>query len=143
MTIIEQALKIMESEFKAGGDKYNSSRLVADYCRLQIGNEPEEVFGVLFMNNQFEMLSFDKLFRGSVTEASIPPRAIARRMFELNASRMVLTHNHPSGDVTPSKADIAITEKFKGLFKEFDCQVVDHIIVSGKSAYSMVERGDF
>lgn len=140
-TIINKALKIMETQFIERGEKYSSSRLTKDYCRLQIGAEKEEVFCVLFMDAQFRMLSFDKLFRGNATESNVYPRAIARRVFELNAVKMIFTHNHPSGEVKPSEADIKLTKSLSALFKELDCEVVDHIIVSGIDSYSMAEMG--
>ncbi len=141
MGIVQKALKIMESEFIKGDGKYNASKLTKDYCRLQLGAEKEEVFAVMFLNSQLELLSFDKLFRGSITETVIPPRAILRRAFEVNAAKMILTHNHPSGNVTPSTSDILITKKFMSLFQEFDCEVVDHIIVSAVDSVSLVELG--
>lgn len=139
--IIQQALKVMESEFIERGDKINHSALVKDYCRLQLGSEKEEVFAVLYMDSNLRMLSFDKLFRGSIAESSVPPRAIARRLFELNASKMILVHNHPSGIVKPSDADIDITKNLSDLFAQLDCKVVDHIIVSEVDALSMAEKG--
>lgn len=140
--LITKALKVMESEFIKGGDKYSSSLLVRDYIRLQLGAEKEEVFAILFMNTQLELLSFDKLFRGSISESTVPPRAIARRVFELNAATMILCHNHPSGSVIPSRSDLEMTTKLKELFKQLDCQIIDHVIVSAIGSYSMAENGD-
>lgn len=108
----------------------------ANWCRK------EEVFAVLFLDSQCGFLGFDKLFRGSINQSHVPPRAIARRMFELNAEKMVFVHNHPSGSLKPSTEDLYLTKKFIDLFKMLDCQVVDHIIVSPIGAYSFVESGD-
>lgn len=140
-SIIQKALKVMESEFKQGTDKLNSSKLTVDYCRLQLGMEKDEVFAVLFMDNHFKMLSFEIFFRGTVNQSGVFMRPIARKMLELNAAKMILVHNHPSGDTTPSNADINITREFKKIFDALDCQVVDHIIVSSTGSYSMMEKG--
>ena len=140
MNIIKKALKIMESEFKESTEKFSSSALVKDYCRLQQGNEPEEVFSIMFLDTHLRLLSFDKLFRGSVSEATISFRAIARKVFEYNAAKIIICHNHPSGCVTPSDADIAITKKLHDFLIQIDCKVIDHIIVSAVSSISMVEK---
>lgn len=139
--IIQKALKIMEASFKEGTEKLNASRRVKDYARLQIANEPEEVMCVLFLDNQYRLLAFERMFRGSINEANVYARPIMRKVFEYNAAKIILAHNHPSGSVTPSDADIILTKSLKNLFAQIDCPVVDHIIVTAKECLSLDEEG--
>lgn len=141
-SIIEKALQVMEAQLKrTPGETLKQSERVKDFCRLQLAGELDEVFSVLFLDTQLRLLSFEKMFRGTVNQAQAFARPILRRAFELNAARMILAHNHPSGRLTPSDADIEITQQFNRLFKALDCPIVDHIIVTAESALSFVERG--
>lgn len=140
--IIKKALKVMEESFKEGTDKLNSATLTMDYCRLQLANEKDEVFSIIFLDNHLRMLGFDKMFRGTVNQSSVHLRPIVRKALELNAAKIIFAHNHPSGIVKPSESDLQITRKFKKVLDALDCKLVDHVIVSPIAAYSMRERGE-
>lgn len=141
MDIISQALKVMESQFIEPQDKINSSELAKNYCRLQLGLEKDEVFGVLFLNSQNQLIAFERMFQGSIAESQVYLRPIVRKVLEHNAARMILTHNHPSGSTKPSDADIRLTRDFMAFFRQIDCPVVDHIIVTAKESVSLTEMG--
>ena len=140
-SIIKKALKVMESDFKGGDWSLNASEKVKDFCRLQIGNSKDEIFAVLFLDQQLKNLDFKTFFYGTVNECSVHLRPIVRHALEINAANLILVHNHPSGDCKPSTSDIEITKKFKDFFKELNCTVVDHIIVSPINAVSLAELG--
>jgi DNA repair protein RadC len=78
----------------------NASPEVKNYLRLQLAMEANEVFGVIFLNQQHRILAFEKLFQGTINEASVYPRVIVQRALHHNAASLILAHNHPSGDVT-------------------------------------------
>jgi DNA repair protein RadC len=137
--IIKKALKIMESEAQKTHDKFGNSDFSKDYFRLLLGNEKEEVFAVAFLNNQHKLIACEKMFRGTIDEAAVYPRAIVRKVIELNASKVILSHNHPSGCVNPSRADEEITYKLRDILSVIDCKVLDHIIVSATETYSFAE----
>ena len=139
--LIKKALRVMEEAFTEGTEKFSQSGYVKDYCRLKIGQEKDEVFCVIFLDNHLRLLEFKEFFRGTVNQSSVFLRPIVRRALELNASKIILTHNHPSGIVTASKADIEITKRFNNILTELDCEIVDHIIVSPTNSLSMVETG--
>ena len=141
MDIIKQALKVMESEFKGGEWLLNSSQLAKDFCRLQIGNEKDEVFAVLFLDSQLKNLGFKIFFYGTVNECSIHLRPIVRHALELNAAKMILVHNHPSGNSTPSESDIHVTKDFVKFFRKINCDILDHLIVSPIGVCSLNELG--
>ena len=141
MNIIEQALKVMESTFEEATERFSSSALVKDYCRLQLGAEAEEVFSVMFLDNHNRLIKFDKIFRGSVNISNVYLRAIVRKIIEYNAAKVIFSHNHPSGCETPSQEDIDITKTFAKFLKEIDCEVLDHIVVTAHKSVSLAEAG--
>jgi DNA repair protein RadC len=100
----------------------------------------KESFCTLFLNIQNQILSFDVMSTGTVNVAAVYPREIVKRAIDLNATRVILAHNHPSGGSEPSKEDIELTKHLKTILAIIDCKVLDHIIV-GNEVYSMVDGG--
>ena len=140
--IIKVALKVLEERMKYGDEEmqFNSPDDSKNYVKLALGEHESEVFGVLFLNNQHQLISFDKMFFGTIDSASVYPRDIAKRCLEHNASAIILTHNHPSGCSNPSQSDIEITSKIKQAMSLFDIRVLDHLIV-GRTVSSLAESG--
>jgi len=138
--IINSAIKILkhrvcESECMSG------TRDVKQYCQLAIANEPDEWFCCMFLNNQNQLITFEKLFRGTVDRTNVHPRVILRRALELNSAALILVHNHPSGSTTPSPSDISITKTLTNLLSEIDVKVLDHLIVTTSTVVSMGDLG--
>jgi DNA repair protein RadC len=119
----------------------NNPQAVADYLSLQIGGMDREVFGVMFLNAQHRLIAFEVLFQGTLTQTSVHPREVARRALELNAASIVVTHNHPSGVVTPSNADFLLTEALQRVMGLIGVRVLDHLIVCGVKHYSFCVAG--
>lgn len=115
--------------------------LMSKLARLELAEHPEEHFMVLFLNMRHEMLAQEVLFRGSVDSCHIYPRVIVRRALELNASAVVLAHNHPSGVPEPSAADGAITHRIKKALAFVDVRVLDHLVIGKDSATSLATLG--
>lgn len=103
-----------------------------DYCRSLLGHETREQFRILFLDRKNRLIADEKQQDGTVNHVSVYPREVMRRALELGASAIILVHNHPSGDVTPSKADIDMTHQIVDAGKPLSITVHDHIIV-GKS----------
>ena len=82
-----------------------SSKEVSNYLKIQLAAEPDEWFAVLFLTSQHRLISFQKLFRGTINSSQVHIRVIARKALELNAGAVILAHNHPSGVSEPSDAD--------------------------------------
>lgn len=139
--IIAQALKILAGRLLHSGKAVESSRAAKDYIRLKIGGLPYETFGVLFMDTRHVPIAFEEMFRGTLDSCSVHPREIARRALELNAGAIILSHNHPSGNPSPSQADERITRVINDAMKLFDIRVLDHIIVSPADTYSFSDNG--
>ncbi len=140
--IIATALKCLEERLSyKTQEQFTSSRLVCDYLRLQLASEKNEVFAVLFMDNHHRLLSFDKLFTGTVNEAVVYPRCIIQKALEYNAAAIIVAHNHPSGIVKPSDADQRITLELKKILEIINVKMLDHIVVTLTNTYSFAEHG--
>ncbi|HBO5495372.1 TPA: type II secretion system major pseudopilin GspG [Pseudomonas aeruginosa] len=108
---------------------------------LKVLAEPNEIFAVVFLDNQHQVLAFEPLFKGTVDQTSVYPRVVVQRALALNASALILAHQHPSGNTEPSAADRAITERLKSALATVDVRVLDHFIVGKGSPYSFAEAG--
>ena len=140
-SIIAHALAILHNRMKAPGHAFCAPQEVKDYCCLNIGILDHEVFGVLFLDSQNRLIEYRAMFRGTLTQTSVYPREVAKEAMMLNAASVVLTHNHPSGSLNPSRADESLTQTLKTTLALIDVRVLDHVIVSGDQALSMAEKG--
>ena len=122
-------------------DAMQSSREVQNYLKIQLAPEPDEHFAVMFLTHQHHLISFEKLFRGTVNSSHVHIRVIARKALELNAAAIILAHNHPSGIAEPSSADKGITTRIKDALEVFDINVLDHFVVTANECCSFADRG--
>ena len=97
-----------------------------------IGTYECEIFACLFLDSTHRVLAWVEMFRGSVNTATVHPREVVKEALRLNAAAIILTHNHPSGDSTPSQDDIALTDNLQQILKVIDVKVLDHLIVGDK-----------
>lgn len=111
------------------------------YLLSQIGHLSQEVFGCLFLNQQHQVLSFKELFHGSINQTQVYPREVVKAALLNNAASIIITHNHPSGSTEPSNADIQITQQLNKALDLVDIRLLDHIIVTHNSTYSLAEHG--
>lgn len=118
----------------------NSPIAVRDYLRLTLGSLTHETFAVLFLDAQHRLITYEEMFRGTLTHTSVHPREIARRALQLNAGAVILAHNHPSGTAEPSHADEVLTLTLRASLELFDVKVLDHLIITGNSTVSFAER---
>jgi DNA repair protein RadC len=112
-----------------------------DYCKLAMGNKKIEEFRVLFLNHRHALIADEVMQRGTVNHTPVYPREIVKRALELAASSIILLHNHPSGDPTPSKADIDITKQIIDACKTINISVHDHVIITATGHYSFKSFG--
>lgn len=111
-----------------------------NYLMAQLQGYPHEVFAVLFMDNRNQIISFEKMFFGTIDGASVYPREVVRTALQKNAAAVIFAHNHPSGVAEPSKADEQITQRLKEALALIDVRVLDHMVI-GDSVTSFAERG--
>lgn len=118
-----------------------SPEQVRAYLRSQLGHRQQEVFAVLFLSSQNHLLAYEELFFGSVSGASVYPREVVKKSLALNASALILCHNHPSGIAEPSNSDKRITERLVQALNLVDIRVLDHMIVGDSEVVSFAEQG--
>lgn len=138
---ITAALAILADRLSTTGPVMTSPQAVKDYCRLKLGALEHEEFGVLFLSSQHQLIAFESMFRGTLSQTSVYPREVVKRALTLNAGAVILTHNHPSGHVDPSRADEHLTMTLKAALVLVDVRVLDHVVVSASAALSFAERG--
>lgn len=132
--------RLLRSEV-TGKPVLSSFEAVIDYCRLSMGFEEREQFRVLFLDRKNNLLTDEVQQKGTVDHAPVYPREVARRSIELNATAVILVHNHPSGDPTPSRADIAMTKEIVAAAKAVGVTVHDHIVIARDSHASLRALG--
>ena len=114
---------------------------VRRYLTSRLRHERQEVFGCLFLDAKHQPLGFEILFRGTIDSAAVYPREVVKRAIANNAAALILAHNHPSGNSTPSQADRTLTQRLKESLALVDVRVLDHIIIGEGEPLSMVEYG--
>lgn len=119
----------------------SSPQHVKDFLRLQLAHEEHEVFAVMFLDVQNQLLQFEPMFRGTLSQTSVYPREVVKRALALHASAVILAHNHPSGIAEPSRADEFLTQSLKQALALIDVRVIDHLVVGAEQAVSFAERG--
>jgi DNA repair protein RadC len=124
-----------------GGDALTGPASVRDYLRLLLGDEDREVFTVVFLNAQNRVITCEPMFYGTLTQTAVYPREVARSALHHNAAAVILAHNHPSGTTEPSRADLSLTCGLMEVLRMFDVKVLDHFVVSGTGATSLMECG--
>jgi DNA repair protein RadC len=131
---------------RSGGEllqrtKVSSSREIANYLRTILKDKSNEVFAVLFLNQANKIKSFKIMSKGGITGTVADPRVILKQALDEGATSLVLSHNHPSGNLNPSRADQELTQKIKQAASYFDIKILDHIIVSDEGHYSFSDEG--
>jgi DNA repair protein RadC len=117
------------------------SKDVADYLRINLKDYTHEVFAVLYLNRANKINHFEIISKGGITGTVADPRIILKRALEEEATSIVLSHNHPSGNLQPSKADEDLTYKIKDAAALLDIKLLDHIIVSDAGYFSFMDEG--
>ncbi len=140
IAVLELARRALAQQLKERA-VFDTPDAVKNYLRLQLGARPHEVFAVLFLDVQNRFLEFKEIFRGTLTQTSVYPREVVLLALQCQASAVVLSHNHPSGTVQPSRADEMLTQTLKTTLALIDVRVLDHVIVSAGEALSMAEHG--
>lgn len=139
--IIAQAVAIIESKAKIGAVMFNSAWAVRDYLKCSLVPNEREVFKVLALDSQHRLIDACDLFGGTIDSAAVYPREVVKYALSKNAAAVIIAHNHPSGHVEPSNADIAITGRIQKALELVDIKLLDHFVVGFEGAVSLAERG--
>ena len=122
--------------------KIKPSTDVYNLLKYDLSLKPQEYFYCLYLNNKNEVLERKLLFMGTVNKSLVHPREVFKYAYLSSASGIICIHNHPSGDVNPSRDDIILTEKLVEIGRIQAIPIIDHIIVGDDSYYSMAESLD-
>ena len=123
------------------GEVLNNYDAVIAYCRARMGRRPVEEFRILFLDSRNRLLRDERQTTGTINHTPAYPREVCKRALEVGASAVILVHNHPSGDPTPSGADIEITRRIEAAAKLLGVAVHDHLIVTRGETLSFKAKG--
>lgn len=112
-----------------------------EFLLLELASLENEVFFVIFLDNQHRVIKAERCFQGTIHQANVYPREIVKRGLQLNAKALILAHNHPSGLAEPSKEDKAITQRLKDALALIEISVLDHFVIGGTELFSFAEAG--
>ena len=121
--------------------KITSSSSVFEYMQPIIGELPHEEFHIIYLNNSNRVMDRLLLSKGGITGTLVDVRLALKRALELSATSIILSHNHPSGNLNPSSADKQLTQKLKAAAESIDVKILDHLIVTEKSYFSFADEG--
>lgn len=119
----------------------NSPQIVRDYLKVKLGGLEHEVFAAIMLDSQHRVIEYVELFRGTVNSTSVYPREVIKEALARNAAGMLCVHNHPSGSLEPSQADLLLTKTLYSALQLVDVRLLDHLIVAGDNVLSFAERG--
>ena len=136
----ETALRLLETRIE-GRPVISSWDALGDYLQAAMGHSPVEEVRVLFLNAKNMLLANETMWRGSVDEASVHVREVIARAIALGATALIIVHNHPSGDPTPSQQDIRLTRDLVDAGRHMKITVHDHVIVGSSGRTSMRATG--
>ncbi len=139
---LEMSKRYLAEQLVQQGSALTSSQVTRDYLISELRHESREVFAILFLDNQHQVLKFERLFWGTLDAAAVYPRIVVEQALKHQAAAVILTHNHPSGVAEASIADKHITQKLEQALQLIDVRVLDHIIVAGHQCYSFAEHGE-
>lgn len=137
LKIVAAAAQRMARSEIAGREVLSSWNQVLDYCRAAMAFEEREQFRILFLDKKNALIADELQQTGTVDHTPVYPREVLRRALELSATAIILVHNHPSGDPTPSRADIDMTKTIIDTARPLGIAVHDHIIIGKKGHASM------
>lgn len=141
LKIIQTAAIRLGREKIIGRPVLSSWPALLSYCRATLQFEKKELFKVLFLDRKNNLIADEVLAQGTIDRAPVYPREIVKRALTLEAGALILVHNHPSGDPTPSRADIDMTQKIIESGKSLGINVHDHIIIGREDTVSFKNLG--
>lgn len=138
--IIEQALSILTSRLKQKKEVFSSSQMVKSFLRLQLEQKEREFFSVIFLDTKNRFIEYQVMFMGTIDSATINVREIVKAALQLNARSLIVAHNHPSGEPTPSQEDIRLTRALVSALDLVDIRLLDHMVIGHNDIISLEEN---
>jgi DNA repair protein RadC len=139
-TVQAAALRMSQQDV-AQREVIGSWKKLLDYCRMAMAEEKTEQFRLLFLDNKNGLIADEVQQRGTVNHTPVYPREVVKRALELGATAIIMVHNHPSGDPTPSADDIAMTREVAEAAGKLGISLHDHIVIGRKGHVSLKSQG--
>lgn len=142
MAMVELGKRINQEIDNLQNVRINSSNLVFKYYKDKLGYKKQEYFYAIYLDTSKRFISEKSLFIGTINYSVVHPREVFKEAYLNGASAIICVHNHPSGNVIPSKQDLEVTNNLINVGKILGIKVLDHIIISKNNYYSFLENGD-
>ena len=139
---LELSKRINKEIYTLKKQKGNNPELIFEYYKELLAHKTQEYFYAIYLDTNKEIITDKLLFIGTINYSMVHPRDIFKEAYNYNASAIILVHNHPTGNVIPSKNDIITTNNLIEVGKILGIKIVDHIIIGKKTYYSFFENGD-
>ncbi len=140
-TLLKEIASLYLKQRAAEKKQVSCTTELLDFCRTKLGGKKDEEFCVIYLDAQNQIIEFETVQRGIVNQAVVYPRQVLESALKKKASAIILAHNHPSGHVRPSDADIRLTKTIMETAKVLDILVHDHIIIGENRFFSFREEG--
>lgn len=139
--LIKAVMERYQSEQVIGHSIIENSDQVIEYLRLSLSGRDRETFIVIYLNGRNQVVKSEELFQGTLTSSAVYPREVIKHCLANKAAALILVHNHPSGNLNPSKDDLRITRKLKAAAATIDVKIHDHLIITDQGYYSFADSG--
>lgn len=134
---LELSRRYLLDEAVSAGD-FKQLRALEDFLLIKLGCRSQEVFAVLFFTAKCQFIAYDELFFGSITGAAVYPREVVKKALAYNAAAIVIAHNHPSGDPTPSQADWQLTRHLERALELLEIKLLQHVVVGHTTCQCLI-----
>ena len=138
--IIDQALAILTSRLKVKNKPLSNAQMVKSFLRLHLEQKEREHFSVMFLDTKNRLIEYQIMFMGTIDSATISPREVVKMALQLNARSVIVAHNHPSGDATPSQQDINVTKLLISALELVEIKLLDHMVIGHNEIISLSEE---
>jgi len=138
--IIEKAVQILDNRLRRPWEKLSNSNAAKLFLRTKLQDAKHEKFVCLMLDSKNRLIEYKELFRGTIDVTLISTREVVVEALASNAAAVILAHNHPSGDPTPSNADLEITARLKSALDLVGVRLLDHIIIGGDDQLSFAGK---
>ena len=140
--VAQSAKRMAWQQLKASEDAVIANYdAMIDYCRTAMAYNEVEEFRIIFLNSKFRVIAEETQQRGTINTVAIHPREVMKAALDKGAAAMIMVHNHPTGIVMPSQADISVTRTIRDAAKNCGIELFDHIIISKNDYFSFRDRG--
>lgn len=139
----ELAQRYLKQQLQQSELVLNQPNLIVDFLKTQLRHEPQELFAILLLNQQLQLISFEIIFKGTFEQCNVSTQDIVRKALSKQASQLIAVHNHPQSHALPSPEDLQFTEKLKNACQLLELNLVDHFIISRNDYFSFAEQGLF